>query len=123
MPNCIKRCPLSRVTRKTFAHTEFFSVLRSPFQQSGLGRYSASFLARRASMLLPVGGGWLAAVLALGFCTAASADDVLFENVRIFDGKSAALSAPSNVLVKGNVIERISTAPIAVAGALRIAGN
>jgi hypothetical protein len=27
------------------------------------------------------------------------------------------------VLVKGNVIERISTAPIAVAGALRIAGN
>ena len=74
-------------------------------------------------MLLPVGRRWLAAVLALGFCTAASADDVLFENVQIFDGKSAALSAPSNVLVKGNVIERISTAPIAVAGALRIAGN
>ena len=65
-------------------------------------------------MLFPVGGRWLAAVLALGFCTTASADDVLFENVRIFDGKSAALSAPSNVLVKGNVIERISTAPIAV---------
>ena len=74
-------------------------------------------------MLFPVGGRWLAAVLALGFCTTASADDVLFENVRIFDGKSAALSAPSNVLVKGNVIDRISTAPIAVAGALRIAGN
>jgi imidazolonepropionase-like amidohydrolase len=74
-------------------------------------------------MLFPVGGRWLAAVLALGFCTTASADDVLFENVRIFDGKSAALSAPSNVLVKGNVIERISTAPISVAGALRIAGN
>jgi imidazolonepropionase-like amidohydrolase len=74
-------------------------------------------------MLFPVGSRWLAAVLALGFCTTASADDVLFENVRIFDGKSATLSAPSNVLVKGNVIERISTAPIAVAGALRIAGN
>ena len=74
-------------------------------------------------MLFPVGSRWLAAVLALGFCTTASADDVLFENVRIFDGKSAALSAPSNVLVKGSVIERISTAPIAVAGALRIAGN
>ena len=56
-------------------------------------------------MLFPVGGRWLAAVLALGFCTTASADDVLFENVRIFDGKSAALSAPSNVLVKGNVID------------------
>ena len=74
-------------------------------------------------MLFPVGGRWLTALLALGFCTTASADDVLFENVRIFDGKSAALSAPSNVLIKGKVIERISTAPIAIAGALRIAGN
>ena len=36
----------------------------------------------------------------------------LFQNVRIFDGKSTALSALSNVLVKGNIIERISTAPI-----------
>ena len=32
----------------------------------------------------------------------------LFQNVRIFDGKNAALSAPSNVLVKGNTIEQIS---------------
>ena len=38
----------------------------------------------------------------------------LFQNVRIFDGKSAALSAPSNVLVKGNTIERISVTPITV---------
>lgn len=44
---------------------------------------------------------------------AASSTGTLFQNVRIFDGKSAALSAPSNVLVKGNIIERISTAPIA----------
>ena len=36
----------------------------------------------------------------------------LFENVRIFDGKSDALSAPSDVLVKSNVIERISASPI-----------
>jgi len=43
----------------------------------------------------------------------ANADATLFENVRIFDGTSSALSAPSNVLVKGHVIERISTAPIA----------
>src|SRR5215203_1577836 len=70
-----------------------------------------------------VGRQWLAAALALGLHTAASADDVLFENVRIFDGKSAALSAPSYVLVKGNAIERISTAPIELAGAQRIAGN
>jgi imidazolonepropionase-like amidohydrolase len=35
---------------------------------------------------------------------------VLFQNVRIFDGRSAALSAPSNVLVRGNKIEKISPA-------------
>lgn len=37
---------------------------------------------------------------------------VLFEDVRIFDGKSDALSGPMNVLVRGNVIERISAEPI-----------
>ena len=37
---------------------------------------------------------------------------VLFQNVRIFDGISAALSAPSNLLVRGNKIEKISTQPI-----------
>ena len=36
----------------------------------------------------------------------------LFNNVRIFDGKSDTLSAPSNVLVRGNKIEKISTEPI-----------
>ncbi|MBY0611806.1 MAG: amidohydrolase family protein [Beijerinckiaceae bacterium] len=39
---------------------------------------------------------------------------VLFENVRIFNGKSDGLSTPSNVLVRGNVIAAISAAPIAV---------
>ncbi|TIM49439.1 MAG: amidohydrolase family protein [Mesorhizobium sp.] len=65
----------------------------------------------------------LAAALLLGLCASASADDVLFENVRIFDGKGAALSAPSSVLVQGNLIARISTSPIAAEGAHRIAGN
>src|ERR1700730_4683398 len=37
----------------------------------------------------------------------------LFQNVRIFDGKNAALSAPSSVLVRGNIIERISADPAA----------
>lgn len=41
------------------------------------------------------------------------AGTILIENVRIFDGKHATLSALSNVLVRGNVIERISTAAIA----------
>src|SRR5215470_13538856 len=36
----------------------------------------------------------------------------LFSNVRIFDGKSDKLSAPSNVLVRRNVIEKISDKPI-----------
>jgi imidazolonepropionase-like amidohydrolase len=37
----------------------------------------------------------------------------LFNNVRVFDGKGTSLSRPTNVLVRGNVIERISEAPIA----------
>src|SRR5215472_10475987 len=36
----------------------------------------------------------------------------VFSNVRIFDGKSGKLSAPSNVLVRGNVIEKLSDKPI-----------
>ena len=39
---------------------------------------------------------------------------VLFENVRVFDGVSSQLSGPSNVLVRGNLIERVSTSPIPV---------
>lgn len=38
----------------------------------------------------------------------------LFENVRIFDGVGNQLSPPSNVLVRGNTIERISTDSIPV---------
>ncbi len=54
----------------------------------------------------------------------ANTPPVLFQNVRIFDGKGGALSAPSNVLIKGNVIERISSAPIAAEpGAIVIAGG
>jgi hypothetical protein len=37
---------------------------------------------------------------------------VLFQNVRIFDGKKGALPPPSNVLVRDNRIERISAAAI-----------
>src|ERR1700744_6439372 len=40
----------------------------------------------------------------------------IFENVRIFDGKNEALSAPSNVLVRGNIIERIASTPISIDG-------
>src|SRR4029077_14949071 len=50
----------------------------------------------------------------------------LFQNVRIFDGKNAALSAPSSVLVRGNIIEQISASPGATeagAGVRVINGN
>jgi imidazolonepropionase-like amidohydrolase len=40
----------------------------------------------------------------------------LFENVRVFDGKSDALSASMNVLVRGNTIEKISKDPIPIDG-------
>jgi imidazolonepropionase-like amidohydrolase len=54
----------------------------------------------------------------------ANAGSTLFQNVRIFDGKAASLSAPANVLIKGNIIERISTGPItAEPGVTVIAGN
>ncbi len=51
---------------------------------------------------------------------------VLFQNVRIFDGRGTSLSAPTNVLVRGNKIERISSSPIEVdhtAGATVVSGD
>lgn len=63
--------------------------------------------------LLLMGVGLPSAIRAQG-STEASGAVTLFENVRIFDGKSATLSAPSNVLVRANKIEAISTQPIAV---------
>ena len=44
--------------------------------------------------------------------TPSSGAVTLFQDVRFFDGKSGTLSGSSNVLVRGNQIERISTAPI-----------
>lgn len=48
----------------------------------------------------------------------------LFQNVRIFDGKSTTLSAPSDVLVKGNIIDRITASPIKIEpGMIVVAGG
>ena len=76
--------------------------------------------------------GLLAALL-LGLCqtchaqpsaAASPASAILFQNVRIFDGRSPTLSPPFNVLVRGNVIERISAGAIpADAGIQVIAGD
>jgi hypothetical protein len=63
--------------------------------QPGLAQYEALDLGPEepAAPALPAGGV------------------TLFQNVRIFDGKNATLSAPSSVLVRGNIIEQISANP------------
>ena len=71
------------------------------------------------------------AFTATGMLTSTGAQDnqpdrtgTLFRNVRIFDGKSSALSAPADVLVQNNIIERISATPIAAGqGVTVIAGG
>jgi imidazolonepropionase-like amidohydrolase len=68
----------------------------------------------------------LAATSAWAQAPAAPASAVLFENVRVFDGKSDRLSAPVNVLVVGGKIHSIGAGTIAVpkgAQPTRIAGN
>jgi imidazolonepropionase-like amidohydrolase len=85
------------------------------------GTVSAENLKRTLSRSLMAAG-----LLAIGYCPTATAQSgspsrvpdaaILFENVRIFDGRNAALSASSHVLVRGNAIERISAAPIDVRG-------
>jgi imidazolonepropionase-like amidohydrolase len=63
----------------------------------------------------------LVIVAGLSFCfsnstsVAQDADAVtLFQDVRVFDGKNSTLSGPVNVLVRGSIIERMTTEPIAV---------
>jgi imidazolonepropionase-like amidohydrolase len=73
---------------------------------SGLSKPGRTF---KIPAILASIGLYLAALPA---AQAQQAPAVLFQNVRIFDGKSAALSAPSNVLVRNNKIEQISVAPI-----------
>jgi imidazolonepropionase-like amidohydrolase len=53
----------------------------------------------------------------LGLCASAGAQSetaTLFQNVRVFDGKSGTIGPASNVLIKGNAIASVSTADIAV---------
>jgi imidazolonepropionase-like amidohydrolase len=85
------------------------------------GTISLENLKRTLSRSLMVAG-----ILSIGYCPTAAAQSgapsrvpdaaILFENVRIFDGRNAALSASSHVLVRGNAIECISAAPIDVRG-------
>jgi imidazolonepropionase-like amidohydrolase len=63
-------------------------------------------------MLLSAAVGVLAG-LASPAAQAQQTAATLFQNVRVFDGKNATLSASSNVLVRGNKIESISVQPVA----------
>jgi len=103
----------TRVTR--FRFVAAVEAVRSAF--ASFGRTAARSAGYRPLVL---------AGLLAGLCAAGQAQDAeraapaaqpggavtLFQNVRIFDGKSGALSAPGNVLVRGNRIERISREPI-----------
>ena len=64
---------------------------------------------------LGLAGGAAAAAAAI-WVTSLDAQErsavTLIENVRIFDGTHPSLSAPSSVLIRGNIIEKISTGPI-----------
>ena len=83
-------------------------------------------LGRRVSFYFRARNLWpslLLAALSIGACQSslaqgapgsAAVTSTLFQGVRIFDGKSAALSAPSDVLISGNIIERISASPITI---------
>ena len=81
-----------RNMRRMFFPPLLSAVLLIGLCQQGLAQYEALELGPEepATPALPTGGA------------------TLFQNVRIFDGKNAALSAPSSVLVKGNTIEQIS---------------
>src|SRR5262245_36326846 len=77
-------------------------------------RVSMKSMSRRAFVAaIPLVGLGSSAVCAQG-AAFAEKTGTLFENVRIFDGKSDALSVTINVLVRGNTIEKISEAPIPI---------
>ena len=83
--------------RRTLCPTLLAAAFLVGLWQPSLAQYEALELGpeEAAAPALPAGGA------------------TLFLNVRIFDGKNAALSAPSSVLVRGNKIEQISANPTA----------
>jgi imidazolonepropionase-like amidohydrolase len=92
----------ARTTVRDLRRVLFSPLLAAAFLvglcQPGLAQYEAlDLVPEQAAPTLPAAGA------------------TLFLNVRIFDGKNAALSAPSSVLVRGNAIEQISVDPAATA--------
>ncbi|MCW2308011.1 metal-dependent hydrolase family protein [Rhodobium gokarnense] len=79
-------------------------------------------------MLKEVSFAAIATALILSVSAAVAQDDstkttVLFENVRVFDGTGSALGNPTNVLIKGNMIDAIGPDVTADGDATIIAGD
>ena len=72
----------------------------------------AAGLMGTAALRTPIRAQEAATPVADSMATTAEAPAVLFRDVRIFDGVSSSLSAPSSVLVSGNTIAMISKMPI-----------
>ena len=70
---------------------------------------------------------WITALLlilpTLSLAQEEAPTQVLFENVRVFDGKSDELSKPTSVLVENNLIKAIDSSAGAGAQAVRIDGD
>jgi imidazolonepropionase-like amidohydrolase len=67
---------------------------------------------RRAFLGLAKGAVAIAAIWGASLDAQEGSAVTLIENVRIFDGTHPSLSAPSNVLIRGSTIEKVSTSPI-----------
>lgn len=65
----------------------------------------------------------VAAATIIAMAGGPAAADTLFRDVRVFDGSSSGLSAPTDVLVSGNRIARIAPAQAAPAGGTVIEGR
>ena len=71
-----------------------------------------SIPARRTFLALATGAATIATIWVVSADAQERTAGILIENVRIFDGTHPSLSAPSSVLIRGNIIEQISTSPI-----------
>ncbi|WP_441478456.1 amidohydrolase family protein [Bosea sp. 2KB_26] len=95
------------------------------FPHLASGGCSVALLTRRRFVAsLPALASCLASPLRAQVGTPTGTGTTLFQDVRIFDGTGSGLSAPSHVIVRGNLIERISAAPLpAEPGTMVIAGG
>src|SRR5262244_1847476 len=109
------------VTRDSFVRAETDMYLPKQVEVGGCSRFGQGSVEFRRREYRKLHFTRLLSALLILLCATVEAthsqsnqpETVIFENVRIFNGTSDRLSAPSNVLVVGNVIKTISTAPIA----------